>query len=308
MVGPAFIVVSLTLFELPAWIAEESAEGARYEASVHNDLGRSAMKNKRYSEAAAQFKTALMIDPEYTDAYMNLGIVLHLLGDARQAIACMKKVTELDTTSWESVYNNIGMIYGDQGEYEKALEMFRKALQVNRRSVIIYRNIAEIALVHKDWETAVEALDKAIENRPTMGNMYEAMIQEAMQKYVDEENYADIVDALSEPITDEVLGKFDARIANELTWQDPKLAADFTNLARALTELGRFDEAAYAYQNALKITPSDHVLLNRLGIVYARSGDLEKAAQQFEQALRIKPGFTDARHNLERCRRRLGEE
>jgi len=306
LLGPMFVVVSLTLFEAPAWIKQQSSEGARYEASVHNDLGRSAMKNGRHREAIAQFKTALKIDPEYTEAYMNLGIAYHLLGDAKQAIAYMKKTMELDPTRKESIYNNMGMVYGKQGDYQKALEMFRNALALNRKSAAIYRNIGEIALVHEDWSTALEAWTGAVDNRPTLSNIYESMKQDALRLYEDEDNFDQIKAVLNEPLTEAVLAKYDARIVDELAWQDPKLADDYMNLGRTSTELGRFDEAVESYLNALKITPGDHVLRNRLGIVYARNDELTKAAEQFELALQLKPNFDDARQNLERCRGRLG--
>ena len=47
-----------------------------------------------------------------------------------------------------------------------------------------------------------------------------------------------------------------------------------------------------------KTSPSGPNIHNNLGDVYARQGDLEKAATEFKKATEINPGYADAYHNL----------
>ena len=133
------------------------------------------------------------------------------------------------------------------------------------------------------------------------------MKREALVKFADNENYKQIKDVLSREITEEFLAEFDAQIVDELTWQDPKLAEDFRNLGRVLTEQGMLEEAIPNYQDALKILPGEATIRNKLGILYARTADYEKAMVQFKEAVRIKPDYEDAKHNLKRCQQMLGE-
>ncbi len=305
LLGPMFIVVSLTLFELPAWIAEEAGRGARYEASVHNDLGRSALKNGRYREAIGQFMTTIKIDPEYIEAYMNMGMAYNLIGDHKRAISLMRKVIQLDSTHRESVYNNIGRVYAEMGELDNAIAMFKKSLAVNRYSVAIYRNIGEIAIQEKNWKEAETAFRGAVANKPTLKNLYLKMKREAMIKFADDENYEQIKEILSHEITDSVLSVFDSRIVDELAWQDPKLADDFRKLGRALEMQGKLEEAVPQYEAALKILPDEVTIRNKLGVLYAKTGNYEKAMVQFREAVRLKPDYEDARKNMEMCQRIL---
>ena len=43
-----------------------------------------------------------------------------------------------------------------------------------------------------------------------------------------------------------------------------------------------------------------------MGDVYSRQGDLNKAAEEFQKAIEIKPGYADAYHNLANTYQRMG--
>ena len=48
--------------------------------------------------------------------------------------------------------------------------------------------------------------------------------------------------------------------------------------------------------------PDSAEAYNNLGIALASQGELEKAIDQFRQALRLQPGFVDAQQNLAKLR------
>lgn len=303
--GPMCIVVFLSIFELPDWFVEQSSEGARMEAEGHSALGRSALKNGNLEEAANQFMTALTIDETFAEPYMSLGVIFNMRGEYDRAIKYMEKSIELDTLNKERVYNNLGMVYANREDYKSALVMFRKALVTDTVTAAVYRNIGETGFVLNDWELAADAFLKAIDNKPSVAIQYHSMRQEALSKYRDKDNYDKIKEYFSRGLSDDVLSEYDAQIVDELALKDPKLADDYMNLARACMKLDNIDEATASYERALKITPEDAVLRNRLGIAYARSGDLKKAHTQFSEAVRLNPGYEDARFNLERCESKL---
>ncbi len=55
-----------------------------------------------------------------------------------------------------------------------------------------------------------------------------------------------------------------------------------------------------------KVSPSGPNIHNNLGDVYSRQGDLNKAAEEFQKAIEIKPGYADAYHNLANTYQRMG--
>jgi tetratricopeptide (TPR) repeat protein len=56
-----------------------------------------------------------------------------------------------------------------------------------------------------------------------------------------------------------------------------------------------------------KYSPSSPNNHNNLGDVYARQGDLPKAAEEFKIAIQLKPNYADAYHNLGITYQRMGQ-
>ena len=70
------------------------------------------------------------------------------------------------------------------------------------------------------------------------------------------------------------------------------------NLANALAQAGRPEEAVGEFAAAVKLQPNEAALHNELGIALAETGRLPEAIAEFREALRIKPDFDDAKANL----------
>ena len=68
-----------------------------------------------------------------------------------------------------TTYNNMAMVYTDQGEYEKALEYYGKALSIRERvlgtehpaTATTYNNMAVVFRAQGDYEKALEYFKKA---------------------------------------------------------------------------------------------------------------------------------------------------
>jgi hypothetical protein len=79
------------------------------------------------------------------------------------------------------------------------------------------------------------------------------------------------------------------------------------NLATALGEQGKLDEAISHYRQAVRINPNYANGHNNLGLTLTKQGKFNEAVVHFTEALRIKPDFIGARRNLgyvlERLRR-----
>ncbi|MEN6422260.1 MAG: tetratricopeptide repeat protein, partial [Smithella sp.] len=68
------------------------------------------------------------------------------------------------------------------------------------------------------------------------------------------------------------------------------------NLAIALTEKGRIDEAIYHYNQSINIAP-DGVPYNNLGNIYADLGQYQKALDYYNEAIHLRPDYADAYYN-----------
>jgi len=60
--------------------------------------------------------------------------------------------------------------------------------------------------------------------------------------------------------------------------------------------------------SAAKTSPSSHQNHNNLGDLYARHGDYQKAVEEFQKAIELKPNYGDAYHNLGNVYHQMGKD
>src|SRR5215470_7942670 len=91
------------------------------------------------------------------------------------------------------------------------------------------------------------------------------------------------------------------RLSDEARFAD----ADF-NIAVALMQQGRLDQAAAHYRRTLARDPDFAEACSNLGVVLAAQGRLDEAAAQYRRALALKPDLVDVHRNLMRVLIRQG--
>ena len=80
----------------------------------------------------------------------------------------------------------------------------------------------------------------------------------------------------------------------------PGSAEAHANLATALDQLGRTDEAIAEFRSALRLRPDYAAAHYNLGNALLRARDPAGARDEFSAALRLDPGFEAAREMLDR--------
>ena len=85
----------------------------------------------------------------------------------------------------------------------------------------------------------------------------------------------------------------------------PEYPEAHLNLGNTYLTVNRLDEAAVAYETALRLRPDYADALHNLGIVEARRGRFERAAACFARVLELEPGHAEARRSLDAARRAL---
>lgn len=302
--GPLLIVAVVLLFGKMGWLGEQSDEGARTEAIQHNSLGMSALEQGRYEEALKHFGTALKIKADYDEPWHNIGVLYSQTGDYDRAISALQKALSFNPKKKELIYNNLGLVYANKKEWDTAIEYFRTALKLDIRAAPVHRNIARAALSKGDMQLALESYQRAIEARPTMQNLYNEMLLESVHSIEDEKLVEAAQAIIDRGLRESDLERYDAVIVNEFLSRDKRLAEDYMNLGQIYAKLGQSDAALEATLEAVKVDPENPVIRNRLGILYATGGNLDLAEEQFSIAVQLKPDYEDARMNLQQSRRR----
>jgi tetratricopeptide (TPR) repeat protein len=85
---------------------------------------------------------------------------------------------QTDEKEKASTYNNIAIIYGNKGDYQKAVEYFQKAIEISERygdyhkASMMKLNIGDTYRRMKDYEKAEKYLSEGLEGVRKVGDKY----------------------------------------------------------------------------------------------------------------------------------------
>jgi tetratricopeptide (TPR) repeat protein len=101
-------------------------------ADAYINRGQQYYTLRNYNRAAADFTSAIALDPYHPIAYGNRGNVKHVLGQLDAAIADYSRAIELDR-GYTSAYTGRGIMYERQGRIDLAIADFRTALSLPQK-------------------------------------------------------------------------------------------------------------------------------------------------------------------------------
>jgi tetratricopeptide (TPR) repeat protein len=137
---------------------------------------------KRDDEATAALQHAVQLAPNDARAYFSLGNALYATGHKDESIAAYRKAVELDP-SLTRAYYNLGAVLFDLGRDSEALGAYKVALEpidrafarnepVDRIHARAYSNLGAIYLRQKQWQSAIDAYNKALKLDPSSANTH----------------------------------------------------------------------------------------------------------------------------------------
>jgi tetratricopeptide (TPR) repeat protein len=89
-----------------------------------------AMAREDYATALELFDKMIEVAPEFAEGWNKRATVLYLMGEIERSRADVEKVLELEPRHFGAL-SGLGLLYMAEGEAEKALDAFRRALAVN---------------------------------------------------------------------------------------------------------------------------------------------------------------------------------
>ncbi len=108
--------------------------------------------------AAAHYREALALKPEYEKAHLNLGVDLMRLGRPEEAMHHLREAERLDPDYYRAPYN-LGLVLEETGQGEEAEAAFRRAVELEPRYLIAWVALAERAILRDDRVQARERLE-----------------------------------------------------------------------------------------------------------------------------------------------------
>jgi tetratricopeptide (TPR) repeat protein len=155
----------------------KNAEARNNYAVALYEKGRKGGGSSVYNEAIVHLRNALAIDSANMVAYTTLALIYYEVArDDRSkldlaALVC-KQAKDVSKTH-APIYNISGLIWLKKKNVTRALEDFRKAVELDDALLEAHMNIGAITLSYRDYPSAMKAFQKVLARQP---NNVEAMI------------------------------------------------------------------------------------------------------------------------------------
>ncbi|WP_135605447.1 tetratricopeptide repeat protein [Methanococcoides sp. NM1] len=221
---------------------------------------------------------------------------------------------ELPAVEDEVTLNNEGLAFYELNEYDKALEYFDKALEINPDYVDAWNNKGLTLNKLNEFENASESFDKALDINPddadlwnNKGNTIKNLANYNSDYTRTVTTYAkmQVINQYKESIT-----YFDKALEIE-----PNHADAWNNKGLTLDKLNEFENASESFDKALEINPDDADLWNNKGntiknlanynseraitkyAIIQANDQYKESITYFDKALEIDPNHADAWNN-----------
>jgi tetratricopeptide (TPR) repeat protein len=223
--------------------------------------------------------------PKDERAHFTLGGYYFGQQNYTQAISHYKKATELAPT-YSTAFNILGYAYRQNEQYADAETAFKKYIELIPNDPNPYDSYAELLLKTGRFDEAITQYNKALAIEPTFLNSYfgiaaaltykgkTADAAAELQKITDKSRndgerrtalFGQMVVAADSGKLDQALAEVEKQYALGQKSNDiPAMAGDLQLKGNILLEMGRYDDAKKAYEEALRITTGDASLSQEL--------------------------------------------
>ena len=242
------------------------------------------LESGKLIEAAEYYRRAIAKNPNYADAYTNLGYVLQLQGNLDEAIKFYRKAVEFNPEHLMA-HQNLGFVLMKLGQTETAEESLRRVIDLAPEHVAALHSLGVIAAQRGDFPQAEALLFKAIELQPDDADA-RTMAKAEIYFHLGDEAFAQ--------------GKHKESVSfyQNAIKLNPGHVMAHVNIAVALLELGLYDQVEVHSRKAIALAPDMHESYINLGAAFHKRGQLAEAESCFRHALKIKPDCVDALCNL----------
>ncbi|CAF1283859.1 unnamed protein product [Adineta steineri] len=258
--------------------------------------------------------------------WYRLGLLLSKMGQFNKAQEVFEVLLHqtTDESDKSPMYDQLGSIKLNQGEYQEALTYYEKSLAIDQKTLPSYHlNLAHsynnIGVVYdnmSDYPKALSYYEKALAiqqqslpyNHPDLGMSYNniGLVYQSLGDYP------------------KALSSHEKAVAiqqQSLPHNHPDLGASYNNIGMVYLDTGEYLKALSSHEKAVAIQqqslPSNHPDLgasyDNIGLVYEKMGNYTKAHSFYEHAVQIgqqslpanHPDLRDYRRNLEDITKKL---
>lgn len=130
-------------------------------AKYYNNFGQFYYSNKRYDDAEIVLNQALLIDSTNFQTINFLVLCKSQKGDYHSALLYAKRIPETEFEKRTDFFYNLGLLYLNLDEYEKAIKIFKKIVDAKPTYEQAWSSMGLCQINTNDTKAALESLKKA---------------------------------------------------------------------------------------------------------------------------------------------------
>ena len=225
------------------------------------------------------YQQAVQADPTLHTAWRNLGALLRQQGKTQEARQCTEKALRLDSSDG-SLWGNYGNVLRDQGLLEESCTAFREGLKRAPGTKGLLQGLALSLGRRGEHRQVVELLTPVVDEALAHADHGDNALAELLLELGNAHHN---------------LGEQDRALQR---WREGTHGAEGEkrlfiglNIAQVLCGNKQFTEAAKLCQDLEILFPTNENLVYAQGVIARGTGDLQRAAELFEQALKLNPAY-----------------
>ncbi len=259
--------------------------------------------DKRYPEARAEFESIIKRFPKDIDAIYAVGLLAFQVKEYAVAEANLKRLLELGYRDVNSIHYTLGQIAEERKDWPGAIEWYRKIQRGEQALPARMRTANAIAKQGKLEEARAYLRGVSVQAEAQRVQLLVAESQLLRDANLNREAFDLLGQALAktpdEPdllydhaLTAEKLERFDVLESSlkRLIQLKPDHAHAYNALGYSFADRNlRLPEAKQLIEKALEFAPTDFFIIDSLGWVLYRMGDLKGAARELRRAWEGRP-------------------
>ncbi|XP_075361711.1 BBSome complex member BBS4 isoform X4 [Mycteria americana] len=242
----------------------------------------------KIQESLELFQTCSILNPQSADNLKQVARSLFLLGKHKAAIEVYNEAAKLDEKDWE-ISHNLGVCYMYLKHFNKARDQLNNALELNRHD-LTYMMLGKIHLLEGEMDKAIEVYKKAVEFSPentdlltTLGLLYlQAISCLKRANYLAPFDWKILYNLGLVHLTMQQYASAFHFLSAAINFQ-PKMGELYMLLAVALTNLEDIENAKRSYEQAVALDKCNPLVNLNYAVLLYNQGDKKGALCQYQE-------------------------
>lgn len=234
------------------------------------------------------------------------GYFLMGLGKIESAIKAYSDAIELNPR-YSAAYNNRGVVYVDIGEYNRAIKDFNTAIELNPNDFFAYNNRGNTYSIIDNINNAIKDFNKAITLKPDYANAYNNRGNAYVKTGYFEKAIKDFNTAIQ--LDPGFAGAYNSRGTayrekgdiqkaigdfNEAIKLETKYVSPYINRGRAHGRKGEITEAIADFNKVIELEPDYAEAYYDRGVAYGKRREFDLAIADYTKAIQLNSGYINA--------------